>query len=168
MEVRLQLLTHLNLQAQLLGTQQGQHQRQHDSTDPQFEKLPCCAARAGDRDSAVLQDALAHDCFASSSDLERIFPPIDCPTRPVDVRRAQSLISRDPLHNALHRLFLFAVSALHFHAEAQAGRKATSVAAISTDSQTKRALCCYRRNPRSTPIRCCCKPLLVDHSSARL
>src|SRR6266852_7806438 len=69
-EVRLQPLTRLNLQAQLPRTRQGQRQRQHDSTHPQFEKLPCCLVGDDDGHPAVFQDALAHDYFAPSSDLE--------------------------------------------------------------------------------------------------
>jgi hypothetical protein len=40
-QVRLQPLTGLNPQTQHPRTQQGQRHRQHDSTYPQFEKLPC-------------------------------------------------------------------------------------------------------------------------------
>ena len=38
----------LNPQTRLQRTQQGQRQRQHDSTRPQFEELSCSAAGAGD------------------------------------------------------------------------------------------------------------------------
>src|SRR6266849_5821035 len=69
-EVRLQPLTRLNLQAQLPRTRQGQPQRQHDSTRPQVERLPRRVVSDGHGHRAVFQDALADDCFARSSDLE--------------------------------------------------------------------------------------------------
>jgi len=73
----------LNPQAQLPRAQQGQRQRQHDSTRPQLEKLPCSVVCTGDGHSSVLQDSLADDNRSRSSDVERIFPSIDRAARPL-------------------------------------------------------------------------------------
>src|SRR5260370_14975575 len=102
MQVRLQLLTHPDLQTQLPRTQQGHRQRQHDSTRSQFEELPCSAVSAGDGDGSVLQDALADDCYARSTDLERIFPSIDRPSRSLYVLWTERVISCYALQHALH------------------------------------------------------------------
>src|SRR6266478_7607486 len=124
MRVRLQPLTHPDLQAQLPRTQQGQRQRQHDSTRSQLEKLSCSAIGAGDGDSAVLQDALADDNGHGPGDLERVFPSIDCVSRPLDVCGAEGFLSCDAVHHTLYWLFVSAFRALHLYVAAKTITKA--------------------------------------------
>src|SRR5260370_37177584 len=113
MQVRLQPLTRLNPQAQLPKPQQGQRKRRHDSTRPQLEKLPCSVIGAGDGDSAVLRDALADDNGDGPADLERVFPSIDCVSRPWATCGAEGFLSCYAVDTTLPRLFIIAIPALH-------------------------------------------------------
>src|SRR5260370_28556193 len=167
MQVRLQLLTHPDLQTQLPRTQQGQRQRQHDSTRSQFEELPCSAVSAGDGDGSVLQDALADDCYARSTDLERIFPSIDRPSRSLDVRGTEGFLSCDAVHHTLHQLFILALRALHLYLAAKTTSKAAAFATLSCSGISESAQRRHRRDSQSTPSRSRRESQLAHYPGAR-
>src|SRR5882762_9240705 len=151
MQLRLQPLTHRDLQAQLRRTQQGPRQRQHDPTRPQLEKLPCSVVSAGDLDSPLLQDALADDCFPRSTDLERIFPSIDRSSRPLDVCGPKGFLSFDAVHHTIHRLFILAVCALHLYVAAKTNGKSAALATLSGSGISGPAQRRHRGNSQPAP-----------------
>src|SRR5260370_38877836 len=163
MQVRLQPLTRLNPQAQLPKPQQRQTKRPHDSTRPQLEKLTCSVIGAGDGDSAVLRDALADDNGDGPADLERVFPSIDCVSRPVDVCGAEGFLSCDAVHNTLHRLFIFAIRALHLYVPPETVTKAPASATLSARRASRSTQTSHRGNSQPAASRSRREPQLAHH-----
>src|SRR5260370_578164 len=145
----------------------GQHQREDDSTRSEFEALPCSAVSAGDGDGSVLQDALADDCYARSTDLERIFPSIDRPSRSLDVRGTEGFLSCDAVHHTLHRLFILALRALHLSLATKTTSKAAAFATLSCSGISESAQRRHRRDSQSTPSRSRTESQLAHYPGSR-
>src|SRR6266852_5439641 len=82
------------------------------------------------QEKKVVSARLDDDNIDGPAHLERIFPSIDRPSRPLALRWAQSLLSHHAVHHTLHRLFILAVRALHLYVAAKTVTKAAAVAAL--------------------------------------
>src|SRR5258708_36935604 len=141
----------------LAKAHQEQHQPQHDPTRTKLEKLPRHVAGHSDGHRVVFQAALADDDRTRSSDVERVLPSIDRPTRPVDLCGAEGFLSRDVVHHTLHRLFILAVRALHLYVAAKTISKAAAFATLSVSGISESAQRRDRRNSQPAPTDSCRK-----------